>query len=386
MDNYDYSFVKKEKGYKTNEFTSYIKELGLHGKLSSEKFIPDIYKFSSIDDRIELLRGLMDSDGSIGTNGVVPYLSTTSSQLKDDFIFLIQSLGGVAKYTIKKTGYKKNGVKIICKPAYSIRIKLKNINPFKLPRKFEKFKPLTKYFPCRFITNIKFAKKDLCQCILVDSPDHLYLTDNCIVTHNTHLAVLCGLKQISGTKDGMSGKYSELIYIRSAVESSDSKIGYLPGGEDDKMGPYLVPLKEKLAEFLPNSDIQLLEKDQRIVSVPLGFVRGLNWNAKFIIADEVQNMSKKEIITLITRVGEFSKIIVLGDPYQSDIGTKSGFTTVYNMFNDDESKQNGIYTFEFTDEDIVRSELVKFIMKRIKEKSIDSSDYVPSQDKKLLKG
>ena len=97
-------------------------------------------------------------------------------------------------------------------------------------------------------------------------------------------------------------------------------------------------------------------------------------------------MSKKEIITLITRVGEFSKIIVLGDPYQSDIGTKSGFTTVYNMFNDDESKQNGIYTFEFTDEDIVRSELVKFIMKRIKEKSIDSSDYVPSQDKKLLKG
>jgi len=222
--------------------------------------------------------------------------------------------------------------------------------------------------------------------LVLDKKSKMIFVTGVSGTSKTHLSVLCGLKMLSANEHG-AGKYSELLYIRSAVESSDNKLGYLPGGEDDKMGPYLVPLKEKLAEFLPGHDIQLLEKDQRIISVPLGFVRGLNWNAKYIIIDESQNCSKRELITLITRVGEFSKIIILGDPSQSDIGTKSGFTNIYNMFNDDEAKENGVFTFEFTEEDIVRSDLVRFIMKRIKDKSTDAiNDYVPSKDKTLLKG
>ena len=123
---------------------------------------------------------------------------------------------------------------------------------------------------------------------------------------------------------------------------------------------------EKLAELLPNRDIETLQKENRLDSIPLGFLRGLNWNAKCIVADEAQNMTVKEITTLITRVGEFSKVFILGDPDQSDINGKSGFMKIMNAFDDAESKENGIYTFKFTEEDIVRSSLVKYIVKKLK--------------------
>ncbi len=161
-------------------------------------------------------------------------------------------------------------------------------------------------------------------------------------------------------------KVSDLLYLRSAVESSDSKIGFLPGEANEKMEPYIQPLLEKLSELLPKSEVDVLEKDGRISSVPIGFLRGLNWNAKCIVADESQNMTQKELVTLITRVGEFSKVFVLGDPDQADIGGKSGFLKMMNHFDDEESRQNGIFTFTFTEDDIVRSGLVKYIIKKIK--------------------
>lgn len=174
----------------------------------------------------------------------------------------------------------------------------------------------------------------------------------------TYLSVLHALKMID------EKRVSDLVYIRSAVESSDSKLGYLPGEADEKMAPYLQPLLDKLVELLPKNEIDVLQKDGRISSVPVGFLRGLNWNAKVIIADEAQNMTWKELFTLITRTGEFSKVFILGDPEQSDINGKSGFIKMVNMFDDEESRQNGIHVFKFTEEDIVRSGLVRFIIRK----------------------
>lgn len=161
-------------------------------------------------------------------------------------------------------------------------------------------------------------------------------------------------------------RVSELIYVRSAVESADSKLGFLPGEMDEKMSPYIQPLVDKLEELLPKSQIDKLKKDERILGVPVNFLRGLNWNAKCIVADEAQNMTKKELITLITRVGEFSKLFICGDPDQSDINGKSGFLPIMTSFDDEESRNHGIFVFKFTEEDIVRSELVKFILKKLK--------------------
>lgn len=179
-------------------------------------------------------------------------------------------------------------------------------------------------------------------------------------TSKTYMAVYAALLMLN------QRRVSDLIYIRSAVESSDSKLGFLPGLAEEKMAPYIQPLMDKLTELLPKTDIDVLQKEQRITSIPIGFLRGLNWNAKVIIADEAQNMTQKEIFTLITRVGEFSKVFILGDPEQSDINGKSGFLKMISYFEDEESRANGIQVFRFTDEDIVRSGLVQFIIKKVK--------------------
>ena len=179
-------------------------------------------------------------------------------------------------------------------------------------------------------------------------------------TSKTFLSVLACLNLLN------ERRVSDILYIRSAVESSENKLGFLPGESDEKMAPYLQPFLDKLSELLPKSNIDYLQKEERIDSIPVGFLRGLNWNAKAIIADEAQNMTHKELLTLITRLGEFSKIFILGDIDQTDIGNKSGFKKMFDTFDDDESKSNGIYTFTFTEDDIVRSELVKFIIKKLK--------------------
>jgi len=179
-------------------------------------------------------------------------------------------------------------------------------------------------------------------------------------TSKTYLSVLVALLLLN------EKRVSDLIYIRSAVESSDSKLGFLPGEADEKMAPYIQPLLDKLMELLPKTDIDRLMKENRITAVPVGFLRGLNWNAKVIIADEAQNLTEKELITLVTRIGEFSKVFVLGDPDQSDIKDKSGFTRLMKKFDDEESNSQGIRTFTFTEEDIVRSGLVQFIINRLR--------------------
>ncbi len=179
-------------------------------------------------------------------------------------------------------------------------------------------------------------------------------------TAKTYSAILAGLHLLNNKR------VSDLLYLRSAVESSENKLGFLPGEAKEKMSPYIQPLLEKLTELLPKNNIDMLEKEERIDSIPIGFLRGLNWNAKVIVADESQNMTQKELITLITRTGEFSRVFILGDPDQSDINGKSGFLKIMNLFDDQESKENGIHIFKFTEDDVVRSGLVAYIIKKIK--------------------
>jgi len=176
----------------------------------------------------------------------------------------------------------------------------------------------------------------------------------------TYISIYCGLQFFN------NNVIEELVYIRNAVESSDHKLGFLPGAQDDKMAPYLEPMKDKLEEFLDIVDIKYLQEEERIYGLPVGYLRGASWENKCVIVDEAQNMTEKELITIMTRVGENCKLFICGDNMQSDIGNKSGFTNIKRLFADDESKNQGIYSFDFTEDDIIRSELVKFIVKRIK--------------------
>jgi len=195
---YGYIFSQKVKKFtvgpkgnpvaEPNPFVEALHDLNLI-KSSADKFIPNIYLHSSVEDRIELLQGLMDTDGTITKNGSTIQFNTISSQLCDNFIYLVQSLGGVAQYKEVTGKYKKDGKVIECNTSYTISIKLpKEIKPFKLSRKLSRINP-NSLNPSRAIESIELSRKVECQCIMINSDDHLYLTDNCIVTHNSEIAV-----------------------------------------------------------------------------------------------------------------------------------------------------------------------------------------------------
>jgi phosphate starvation-inducible protein PhoH len=162
-------------------------------------------------------------------------------------------------------------------------------------------------------------------------------------------------------------KASEIIYVRTIVESATVSLGSLPGEFDAKFAPFATPMIDKLEELLAPSTVKRLFTDNRIKPIPVNYLRGASYNANVIIADEVQNFTLAEAITLITRIGKYSKFYMLGDPFQTDLKdpSKSGFKSLFDLFNTDRAKEQGIHCVEFGKEDIMRSEILKFIVEEL---------------------
>lgn len=160
---------------------------------------------------------------------------------------------------------------------------------------------------------------------------------------------------------------SEIIYVRSIVESASHSLGSLPGEMGEKFKPFANVVLDKLEELLPAGDIKKLFADERIKPTPVNYLRGASYNANVVVVDEAQNFTMSELITTITRIGKFSKFYILGDPMQTDLKHKeqSGFKPMFDLFNDETSQTEGIHCVEFGKEDIMRSELLKFIVEKI---------------------
>jgi hypothetical protein len=181
---YDYRVISKNQ--RVNNVNEEIINLKLNGCNSYTKFIPNDYKFSSINQRLDLLRGILDTKGRVIKREHRIEITLASKKLIEDIQFIVQSLGGVGRLHNKCVNYKGN-----VKKYYRLLIKLPpKFTPFKLSRKIENFVPPTKYLPNRGISDITFVGKKETQCILIDSYDHLYCTDNCILTHNTIISIL----------------------------------------------------------------------------------------------------------------------------------------------------------------------------------------------------
>lgn len=194
-DDLDYGISKKVKNsYIKNDIIESLKNLNLHGKKSYDKFIPELYLYSSINQRLELLKGLMDTDGSIfsthknrrKTSSVAEYY-TVSPELLKGVEFLVHSLGGTTNTRIKDVaGTTDKWGRNYNYNIYQTKIRLpQNLNPFKLNRKSELFE--VKEQPVRLIKSVELYSEEETQCISVSATDQLYVTDNCIVTHNTFL-------------------------------------------------------------------------------------------------------------------------------------------------------------------------------------------------------
>lgn len=161
-------------------------------------------------------------------------------------------------------------------------------------------------------------------------------------------------------------RISNILYIRNIVQSGSGTLGFLPGDINDKVSPWMTPLKQKLDELLPASQVNKLLKEGYVETQPVSLLRGTSYNCYGIIIDEIGCMTKEDILLCLSRVGKFSYVFGVGDSWQVDV-KNSGFKDIYRIFDDQESKDNKIYTFELQDElDIVRSDFLKFVMKKVK--------------------
>ena len=159
-------------------------DLGLMGMTSERKFLPEDYLRASIEDRVALLQGLMDTDGYRDAKCNAAYYTTVSSELADDVTELVRSLGGVVSRSSKMPTYTYKGERRIGKRAYTLCIRTPNdIQPFHLSRK--RMDSRTWGLPKRAIVAIEYVGRKPAQCIRVDHPRRLYVASDYIVTHNT---------------------------------------------------------------------------------------------------------------------------------------------------------------------------------------------------------
>ena len=176
--NYDWRFAKPQRGG-PNRLLDSLRAIGLTSARSWEKHIPPDYLLASPSDRLELLRGLMDTDGSQGRQGQCSFAST-SEALADGVAFIVRSLGGRAS----KIGMAaRQG-----RPYWLVTIRLSE-SPFWLTRKRERWEAYRpKYERRRAISQITKTRRAETVCVKVSGGEGLYVTDDLIVTHNTNIA------------------------------------------------------------------------------------------------------------------------------------------------------------------------------------------------------
>lgn len=262
----------------TNPIRNKIAKLGILGGLSYEKAIPSQYKYSTIEDRTALLQGLMDTDGTIKKNGEASFI-TTSKKLAEDLIEVVRSLGGRAtlcsRDRVGEDSKIQNRTIETKRVSYEFTVSLpKEINPFYVSRKAERHK-------CTFVCEPRIVSVEKCgfeevQCIMVDNEEHLYLTNDFIVTHNT-------------------------LYDKMSVW----------------MGP-IIDNFELLLDSNSKSNFEHLVERGVIEIQPPTFIRGRSIMNSIVFVDEAQGLTQHEMKTIVTRMHESSKLIVTGDIRQID--------------------------------------------------------------------
>ena len=212
-----------------------LKELSLFGCRSWEKFIPEQYLFSSVSQRLDLLQGLMDTDGTTG--GTSTTFDSASKALRDAVVFIVQSLGGKATASERQPWFTHKGVKKQGRTSYRAFISMPpGFKSFSIAAKALKEIERTKYVPSRLISAVEYIGDHEAQCIMVDHPSHTYVTDDFIVTHNTTLTYNWGLHIATGAKwSGRRCMKGKCLYISSdepLIDTSEklAVIGYQDAG------------------------------------------------------------------------------------------------------------------------------------------------------------
>lgn len=237
----DYCITKKVRGG-ASEVVDLLRKYELSGCSSSTKFVPKDYLYGSISQRLALLQGLMDCDGSVTSGCGTDYLSASKS-LVNDVSFLVRSLGGVVTFGNSKI--------VDGKEYFRIYFKMDQC-PYTISSKTNLWKKPTKY-PCiKVIESVTLVREEECQCISVDSESHTYLTDDFIVTHNTELAKTLAIELFNSEKAIVRmdmSEFGEKHSISRLIGSPPGYVGYDAGGqltEAVRRQPYSVLLLDEI--------------------------------------------------------------------------------------------------------------------------------------------
>jgi phosphate starvation-inducible protein PhoH len=298
-------------------------------------YIPEEYLYGDIEQRISLFKGLIHGSGSFDFG--VRFV-TGNKELIKDVCELVFSLGGLTKISEIEDGYR-------------VLIDL----PWNIANLIdEDIDVCYGYRPKRLIDRVERLEFVEMQCISVDNKDQLYLTDNFTVTHNTFLACAFAIKEIQAKRK------HRIIISRPIVESGES-LGYLPGSFEEKTAPYMMPIVDSLSIILGTNNPERDRINQVLEVAPLAYLRGRNFSDSICLLDEAQNATFAQLKLFLTRFAGNSKVIITGDPRQSDIGSDSGLMKVVNRL----KGLPGVGIVEFGNDCIVRHPLVGKIVDRL---------------------
>lgn len=277
--------------------THFLKDMGVY----ESKNIPDIYFTASVENRISLLQGLIDSDGSVDPAGYVSF-GNTNRNLIDGVIEIVQSLGGVA--TVGKAHYKKyintDGKKVRTKkPSWSVSIQLPpGIKPARLKRKADNYnenapRPKRSHKLIRTIRNVELLpQKEKTICIKVDAEDELFITKDYIVTHNTVLAQLACMQAVDNGYQAVLAGPTEVL-AKQLFDTFDRGIKAMP----EDMRPTLAYLggstkaadKRAILKGVKLGQIDILVGTHSVLNTNIQYK-----NLGFIVIDEQQKFGSAQ--------------------------------------------------------------------------------------------
>ena len=214
---------RRIKNNEPSEFKCAITNLGLGYCHSHEKFIPHQYLVASVEERIELLQGLLDSDGFVTQPGSIEYC-TTSVRLVTDVTTLIRSLGGSVKVTTKTPKYTYKSETREGRKAWRIFASFPSgIVPVSSEKHLAKWRS-PEWAIRHTIRSVEYVARQQCQCIVIDALDSLYVTDDFIVTHNSTFGASAPSPIFLPTEDGLDQIDCESFPLSKTF---DEFIGYL---------------------------------------------------------------------------------------------------------------------------------------------------------------
>jgi phosphate starvation-inducible PhoH-like protein len=185
----------------------------------------------------------------------------------------------------------------------------------------------------------------------------------------------------AGVKYLNDGDFKRIVVTRPVLESKTSKgLGFLPGGIDEKIEPYIRPVFDAFKRFMSYHEFTSLINNGKnrnpnqpsIEIAPLEYMRGCTYNNSYIILDEAQNATYEQLLLFLTRMGENAKIVITGDLDQCDL---DGGPVGLNYFIDIMLKIPSVHLQQLTNEDICRNKLVGRILDAIKKQPFKNYNY-----------